>query len=374
MKDSSQCNNQSKYMNLLKALGIIAVVMGHASSPFTSIIYSYHMPLFFFISGYFFKDKYLDRPLDFVKRRFKSLYLTFVLYELFFVLIRNLLININVYTSDQVPPITELKQFLVLLKTLLSFSYTGDMMLGAFWFLKSLFFVNILFLLISLIFKKLNVKNDNLKHLVILGIYSSSFLLFKKGFNLEVILRGYNIRLVNPILAIVDTRTLLMLMCYYIGYLYKKYEDKIPMNIYGFIVCLIIMYLTKDIFIDISSYTFTNPIYLILLPCTGVYCNLYIAKFLCRKNYKAMSSLEYIGKNSVIIMALHFLSFKFVSYINILIYSHPINMLSEYPIISGYDNWWVLYTIAGVLIPALLKVLYDSISFYMKNNSLKASI
>ena len=48
------------YMDILKALAIIAVVIGHCDSPHPlyNFIYLYHMPLFFFISGYFYKNEY----------------------------------------------------------------------------------------------------------------------------------------------------------------------------------------------------------------------------------------------------------------------------------------------------------------------------
>lgn len=41
---------------ILKAMGILAVVGGHAGTNFLPWfpVYSFHMPLFIFISGYFF--------------------------------------------------------------------------------------------------------------------------------------------------------------------------------------------------------------------------------------------------------------------------------------------------------------------------------
>lgn len=60
---------------LLRAIGIILVVLGHAIDPFIwnssfkvvkDIIYSFHMPLFFFISGFFGTKFFLpaDRPIN----------------------------------------------------------------------------------------------------------------------------------------------------------------------------------------------------------------------------------------------------------------------------------------------------------------------
>jgi fucose 4-O-acetylase-like acetyltransferase len=50
------------YIDIAKGIGIILVVMGHNDfaliSPFAhKLIYSFHMPMFFFMSGMFFKPE-----------------------------------------------------------------------------------------------------------------------------------------------------------------------------------------------------------------------------------------------------------------------------------------------------------------------------
>lgn len=45
------------FLDLLKGLGIFLVVWGHTMFPRSVYIYSFHMPLFFFLSGYVHKDK-----------------------------------------------------------------------------------------------------------------------------------------------------------------------------------------------------------------------------------------------------------------------------------------------------------------------------
>src|SRR5215212_5014788 len=61
------------YVDIAKGIGIILVVMGHNDfaliSPFAhKLIYSFHMPMFFFMSGMFFKP---DLPFwSFLRNRF----------------------------------------------------------------------------------------------------------------------------------------------------------------------------------------------------------------------------------------------------------------------------------------------------------------
>ncbi len=65
-----------EYIDIARGIGILLVVMGHNDfsliSPFVyQVIYSFHMPLFFFLSGYF-----LDPSVpffDFLRKRFNSL-------------------------------------------------------------------------------------------------------------------------------------------------------------------------------------------------------------------------------------------------------------------------------------------------------------
>jgi len=65
-----------EYIDIARGIGILLVVMGHndfaAISPFAhKVIYSFHMPLFFFLSGYFFK--LAIGFWDFFKKRFNAI-------------------------------------------------------------------------------------------------------------------------------------------------------------------------------------------------------------------------------------------------------------------------------------------------------------
>ena len=52
--------------DILKGVGILLVMIGHAISTNSivyNLIYGFHMPLFFFCSGFFFKDRQLMKVL-----------------------------------------------------------------------------------------------------------------------------------------------------------------------------------------------------------------------------------------------------------------------------------------------------------------------
>ena len=56
--------NRKKYIDVLKGIGIFLVVFGHVTHilELREYIWNFHMPLFFFISGFLFNSsKYLNK-------------------------------------------------------------------------------------------------------------------------------------------------------------------------------------------------------------------------------------------------------------------------------------------------------------------------
>ena len=83
-------------MNIIKALAIIAMVVGHSRGPWVANVYLYHMALFIFVSGYFYNEKYSENPKELIIKRFKSLYIPFLKFN-FFILIFKILILENIF-------------------------------------------------------------------------------------------------------------------------------------------------------------------------------------------------------------------------------------------------------------------------------------
>lgn len=77
--------NRYEYIDIAKGIGILLVVWAHILLVGWThrFIYAFHMPLFFFISGYLFKrDKYNSFK-DFFKKRFKRLIIPYLIYSVF---------------------------------------------------------------------------------------------------------------------------------------------------------------------------------------------------------------------------------------------------------------------------------------------------
>jgi len=67
---------RESWVDNLKVFGILAVILGHISSPPQAFIFTWHMPLFFIISGFFIN---IDRkPLEFIKKDLYRLMLPYL--------------------------------------------------------------------------------------------------------------------------------------------------------------------------------------------------------------------------------------------------------------------------------------------------------
>lgn len=79
------------FIDAAKALGILFIVLGHVlkDGDFRRFIYSFHVPLFFFLSGLTYstsKSRY-----DYIKRKFKTLLLPYAVFSMISIAIYQLL-------------------------------------------------------------------------------------------------------------------------------------------------------------------------------------------------------------------------------------------------------------------------------------------
>lgn len=134
-------NNNIAFVSFLQFIGPIFVIIGHSSNLLVdeitaywlfskTWIYSFHMPLFFFVSGYLFKHNggIRNGTLNFVIKKFKRLIIPYIIWNAMFFIPKFLFAE---YTVDQV-------QFNIhyLIKVFFS---PRENILGHTWFLFALF-------------------------------------------------------------------------------------------------------------------------------------------------------------------------------------------------------------------------------------------
>lgn len=133
-------------ITIAKAIAIMLMVVAHAGLPSapSHFISMFHMPLFFFVSGYCFKDKYLLDNKRFVINKVKGLYVPFVKWSFLFLVLHNLFFYLDIYNGEfgfrgVGEHLYTLKEHAFnALKILLSMNET-EQLLGGYWFLKQLF-------------------------------------------------------------------------------------------------------------------------------------------------------------------------------------------------------------------------------------------
>ena len=337
---------RNKSMDIAKGIGIILVVIGHSGSPLMNFVYLFHMPLFFFISGYFYKDKYSDNPLILIVKRIKTLYIPCVVYQIIFLALHNFFYKINIYSNNQffgnlkINPYTHSDEMSVL-SHILYFDRT-EQLAGVFWFFTTLFIINVAFCLISFIIKHI-IKNSKIQEVCRAIVVIISF-------SIGNVYAYYNIHFDKKLEV-----AYVVLLFFYAGYLYKRYESMIKIKLYASIICFSILVCTSFYgTLSISTNENINPLFLLCTSFMGIYLIMCISKYMSKMNLK-IKLLKYIGNNTVVILCLQFLCFKIVNLMQVLIYKYPNYRIASYPVISGTKGWWILYVLVGVFVPLLIQ-------------------
>lgn len=137
---SQQSNKRDTAISCTKGLAILMMVMAHGGvcSEVSKFISMFHMPIFFFFSGYCFKDSYLKDNTLFVKKRIKGLYIPYVKWMILFILLHNIFCKLNILDSQSVGYYSVGQIIEKILRTVFTF-VGGEQLLGGFWFLRELF-------------------------------------------------------------------------------------------------------------------------------------------------------------------------------------------------------------------------------------------
>ena len=143
------------------------------------------------------------------------------------------------------------------------------------------------------------------------------------------------------------------------GYMYKHIENKKIYSIGYFILFSVCVLIGSQInYSNMLSYVYTDIIAYLFFATLGIISIFCISSVLAKT--KISKLLIYIGDNTMIILSLHFLTFKLISLMKINIYNLPITQLAYFPVIKENNQFfWILYSIVGVFIPIIVYKLYS---------------
>lgn len=352
MVEKSQITNN--HVTYTKAIAIILMVLVHASTPsfLGKLVSMFHMPLFFFMSGYCFKEKYLLNPMSFVIKRVKGLYFPFVKWGCFFLILHNVFLLTGIYSTESGynDCIYGFSDLLQRGWGVLKFKYS-EQLLGGYWFLSALFFASLIsFFCIKFI--------RNL-YLAILFTIGGGFIL---GFLFKNQLHTFGL----------CEKWFLASSMFIVGYIFahnKILPFNIKLTLIGFSLVIIgTFFWPMSMHLDYYSSPMVFPYFFTAI--IGTWC-VYSCCFLLlnEPESKLERLLCFIGENTISILTWHFLSFKLVSLLIVKVYNYRLDLIGQHPVISEKLNifWSILYTVVGVFLP-LLFVLFKK-KFLCKTNN-----
>lgn len=334
-----ELKNRIEWVDYYKALAIILVVIGHSTGIMNKYIYQFHVPAFFFISGYLTNISGMKMD-EIIIRKGLTLILPYVFWCSFGLIIFDILQKLNVlkYVSmhSSIPP---LRNNICSMFTALYCDW-----FGATWFLVSLFGVCILSKMMSLI------NNDKIG-IVYIGL---SVMLFTLGYDMirnnnTIHIFGFNIH-----------HFMIIQGFFSFGVFVRIYFSNIIQRIKGYfwvistIICIGNFYIIHKCWnttIDLAS-NYVNLLYQdVLMVVNGIIFLLSLSKMIEKIPKKKIKIImKKIGENTLAILMFHFIGFKIVTILLSLCGFCNINEVSLLvPSPNGTSKYWYLYTFISII-------------------------
>ncbi len=283
------------YIDVARGIGILLVVMGHndfaAISPFMhKLIYSFHMPLFFFLSGYFLN---VATPFwTFVKKRFNGLLKPF-----FFTIFMIYFFSISFEKMSFANAITRI------VKSLYGTGIYIDWV--QLWFLPHLFAVSIYAYLFYKIAGRIHNRWIRWGILLLTLYVSTLFLktffpfplnLFGKSYNLFGLPYSLDLVLLSGFFFILGSETRTMK------------TDALYSNIFFLLItgaALILMNVFLSPVLDLNTRVYDSFVVSTLEAVTGILFIMALSRQIDLHSARLSSFFQYIGRITLIILILH---------------------------------------------------------------------
>lgn len=277
-------NNRIMWVDELKGFAIILVMCGHAIFPdlLKGELYSFHIPLFFFLSGYVFSIRKYNGFREFLKSKVRSLIIPLLSFSIFIFVFDFIVKYLILGIYDLKRVLFEIPGFVIQIR--------GTFLGGSIWFLPCLFITEIMFYFIIKVTKNKNIK-------ILLSIIICAIV-------------GYiYFRYINKLLPWSIDAALTAVFFLGLGYLSKNCEmiiDKIidiKMAIILVVINVVSAYLNYQILgehVDLYACKQGNVLLYYISAISGIYMCISIKRLL-----QTSDILTRIGKNSLIYYCMH---------------------------------------------------------------------
>ena len=284
------------YLDVAKGIGILLVALAHADvslfSPYLhKFIYSFHMPLFFFLSGYFFNP---DTPFwKLLKRRFNTILKPYFVTILLIYIVSLSFTNIRFTTV-----------FGRIMKSLYATGYYIDWV--QLWFLPSLF-VTSLFAFVFYRVVLIRVRNLYVRWLVLLGLQAIAIIFLDRFYPFSLSLLGKDYELFGLPFSL--DLVLLSGFFYILGNEVRQASsDSTFANLWlllgtgGGLVLLTLLFQYRS---DFNTRVFESFPINTAEAILGILFTLAVSKQIDLKTTRLASALKYIGQASLFILIFH---------------------------------------------------------------------
>jgi polysaccharide biosynthesis protein PslL len=288
---STMLRRRVPYVDIAKGIGILLVVMGHNDfrliSPYAhKLIYSFHMPMFFFMSGMFFKP---DIPFfDFLRNRFHRVLKPFLA-----------ILLLIFFASLSFSKISLLMAGRRLIKALYGSGYYIDWV--QLWFLPYLFAVS----LFAYVFFKIvkGMRPEWLRWVLLLGLYTAGILSIRLFWPFELRLLG-NVLTLHGLpygLDMVTVSGFYFILGHEIHQHHTEtwFENSLVFLMSGALLLFLVAYFPARI--DLNTRQFDSLIINTVEALTGIHFMLALSKQLV-KNAWLSSIFSYVGQASLIVL------------------------------------------------------------------------
>ena len=263
------------FIDIAKGLAIVLVVFGHTGLRgfFSDWIWSFHMPLFFFVSGLVFDPSKYNTFSLFVKKRLHTLIVPYAIFSI--------IIFIGFWMLNYNPCLHSIKELL--------FGWDGI----ALWFVPVLFFVEILFYILC--------KNINSIFILLLLLLTGSMI----GY----FLNEYNVHFYYKLETVLSA-----LFIYGIGYCSRFYilnrfsfseKYNLLVSFFFFLLLNVIIVLINHPRLDMAWNQVGSYLPGYIGAFSGICWMFCLSRIIDLSTLKVKNVIVYLGKNTFVILAFH---------------------------------------------------------------------
>lgn len=359
-------------IDIVKGIGIIMMVLGHSGFGYSSYFTTFHMSLFFIVSGCLYNNEAsgsIGGVKSYILKKLKTLWFPYAAANSIFILLNNIFIGINVYTTN---PLIEsigglnigvvsdkmgiLDMFIGIVK---SFFFGGGTIIGGpLWFLRALFAGLVMTCVIEFILRKIFKGLKDASKIVfciqvVLGIiFLVAGYVFTKNsisvWKLPQFLTAYFFIMLGRVIR--KTNILWKI---------NRFKEERGKKARAFMYVTVIVALAGILFglekvvkVNLADNFYTGLAGMVAVSVTGFFFTYFVADLL--KNTFLAKGLVKCGQNTLAIMILHFLCFKAVTLAQVVIYHYENYKIAAFPILENSGLWWLAYAVCGIIIPILL--------------------